>query len=774
MFRILDRYLIREIVPPFGLGLLVFTFILMIPPLMDVAESLITKGVAAGTIIRLMATLLPQAFGVTIPMALLIGVLIGLGRISGDREAVALQACGVSLVRLLRPILVLAVLAAAATMYVLVVALPDANNRFRELTYSVIASRAEDEVTPRVFYEDFPNIILYVRDAPPDGQGWRDVFLADTRTADRPEIFVAATGRMLLNRDARTVAILLEDGTRHQVNPEHPDEYELHEFERLVMTLDPDTVFPRVSPQRGYPELTISDLQAEAGRMRDQGESPHSPIMWIHRKFSIPVACLVFALLGLVLGVTNRKDGKLASFVPGVGIIFAYYVLMYTGEAMAKGALVSPHLAMWLPNIVLGVPAILLLLMRSQSPEYRLTLTLPFQRRATPTPTPVLPAAAGPASAGKRVAIVIRVPHFWVPRFNILDRYVAWHYLRIVALAFVGLLGIFYIATFIDLSDKLFKGETTGRVLLEYFWFATPQFVYYVLPISALVATLVTIGLLTKSSELVVMKACGISLYRAAVPLLLLGAVWSGALFGLGETVLADANRRAEAIRHVIRGGSPQTFDVLNRKWLVSVDGSIYHYNYLDPRQQELHGLSIYAFDADRWKLARHTFVERASFTDTWAAHSAWSRRFTDEIGDMPYDYSATGTLALEPLDYFVTEQPDAERMTYRQLERYIGELRASGFSVVQLAVALQRKLSFPFVTVVMTLIAVPFAVMTGRRGAMYGMAVGLVLAIAYWIAISVFGAVGSAGQLAPVLAAWAPNILFGATAGYLLLTVRT
>ena len=130
--------------------------------------------------------------------------------------------------------------------------------------------------------------------------------------------------------------------------------------------------------------------------------------------------------------------------------------------------------------------------------------------------------------------------------------------------------------------------------------------------------------------------------------------------------------------------------------------------------------------------------------------------------------------LLVEPPQYFMTEQTPAERMTYAQLKRYIVELRASGFNVTEHEVELHRKVSFPWVTLIMTLIAVPFAVTTGRRGAMYGIGLGIVLALVYWVAMSVFGAIGAGGVIPPLLAAWAPNILFAAVAAYLLLTVRT
>ena len=767
MLRVIDRYILREVIPPFGLGLLVFTFLLMIPPIMEVAEELIAKGVDAITIVKIMVTLLPQGLGITIPMALLLGILMGLGRLSSDRETVALQACGVSLFRMLAPLVLLAVAAAGATAYVLIVALPDANQAFREITYRTVASRAEGEVKPRVFYEDFPNVMLYVREVSSTGGGWSDVFLADTRESDQPDIYVAERGQVVLDREARRVDIVLSKGSGHSVSPEQPDAYELQRFDELVIGLDPESVFPRAGPQRGYPELTIPQLRAEAERMQESGVSPHRPIMEIHRKFSIPVACLVFVLIGLGLGVTSRKDGKLASFALGIAVIFTYYVIMYGAEAMAKGALVSPHLAMWLPNILLGLVGIVLLIWRSASVERRVAVPFLSQRRAPATDA---------APSGRDRTTAISVPQLGGLRLNILDWYVAKLYVAIVGLAFLGLLGIFYISTFIDLSDKLFKGQTTGWALLEYFWYATPQFSYYVLPISALIAALVTIGLLTKSSELTVMKACGISLYRAALPILLFSLLWSGLLFALSERVLGPANRRAERLNQMIRSGSVQTFDALNRKWIVGGTGAIYHYLYFEPDLEEISNLSVYEFSGRPWQLARRTFVRHAAFADGWEAHDVWERDFASTEGTaLPYRATAVQALpSLEPPDYFESERPDAELMSYRELETYIDELRASGFDVVQLVVALHRKASFPFVTLVLTLIAVPFAVTTGPRGALYGVGVGISIACGYWIILSVFGAIGAAGLLAPTLAAWAPNILFGASAGYMLLTVRT
>ena len=365
---------------------------------------------------------------------------------------------------------------------------------------------------------------------------------------------------------------------------------------------------------------------------------------------------------------------------------------------------------------------------------------------------------------------------------SILDRYVIVTYARILGLSALAMAAIFYISTFLDLSDKVFKGDATWGMLAGHLFFMTPQYVYYILPLSVLIATLVTIGVMTKNSELVVMKACGISLYRVARPMFGCAMIAGLLLFALEETVLGPANRRAETIRQAMKGGSLNTGGLLNRRWVVAENGDFYRYDHFDPGTSRFLGLSVYEFTAGMQGLARRTFAERAvqdgtiagGRMDTWRLERGWAREF-DQRGEprsfVSFDQT---TKPLETASYFVAERPDARFMSYSELRRYTSRLRSSGFDVLKQQVALARKLSFPFVAIIMTLIAVPFAVTTGRAGAMAGIAVGIGLAMMYWTTISVFAAFGTGGLIAPALAAWAPNLLFGAGAVYLLLTART
>ena len=784
MSHIVDRYLIREILLPLFLGLVMLTFVLEIPPILREGEALIAKGVAWSIVARVLLTLLPQALCITIPMALLLGILIGLGRLSADREFVAMQACGISPFRLMRPIVLVAVLATAATAYETIVALPNANQTFREITTNVVADRIENNVKRGVFFEDFPNRVIYVRDLPPGG-GWRDVFLTDSTRGDRTTAYFAREGRIVVDRGQRSVQVQLTNGTRHTTLGDKPEEYEGSEFESVVLALDPETVFPR-PPSKGPPEMTIAELRASIAEGAKRGDPNYSQRFMIQQKFSIPIACPVLALIGLALGVSNRKGGHFASFVLGFSVIFVYYVLLWTSRDLALGGRLPPNWAPWIPNILLGAAGVFLMMQRARSADQPIRISLPMFWRRTAEPRH---AAARP-DGRKSIVLVIRVPHVNVPRPSLLDLYISRQYLRVFLLGVLALLGIFYISTLMDLADKVFRGATTTALVLQYLYYETPLYVYYVIPMSVLVATLVTIGLMTKNSELVVMKACGVSLYRASVPLVLFAIATGASLFGLQERVLADTNREADRLNRIIRGFPAQTFSALDRRWLVSQAGDIYHYDYFDPRLNRFARFTTYHLDDRAWRLDALTYANAVVLarqpmgdgraTLMWKGQEGWTREFTTtrsrNVVKSAVKYTPFGErdLPLEPPDYFKTAAPDAGMMTYGELDRYITQLKASGIDAVPQMVQLRRKVAFPFVTLIMTLLAVSFAVTTGRRGALYGIGVGIVLAIVYWIALSVFGALGEGGVIAPLLAAWAPNILFGAAAVFMLLTVRT
>lgn len=771
--RTLDRYLIRETLGPFALALALFTFLLSVQPMLDTAQTLLSKGVPMGTIGYLLLTLLPQALGITVPMAFLGGVVMALGRFSGDREAVAMMACGVSPARLIRPMMFLAAIAAGATFYVLVWLMPDANQSFREVTFQLAQKMAAEDIRPRLFYEGFPGKVILIGDRRTNGR-WSEVMIADTTVAGRPSIQLAESGGLAIDESARLVNIVLEGVSSYR--PQQKEgEYQVQRSGEEIATIDPKAVFgDGGSPGRQFNEMTLGQLDEQAAVKVANGLSPHNEIMYKQQRFAFPLACLVFAVMGVAVGVNTRKDGKMAGFAIGIGVIMAYYGIMTLFDGQAKGGAFPAFWARWMPNIILGVIALILLRWRTRGARRSFEIALPAWVLAR------LPGAASTADAAQdqssapRVVLVIRFPQFSLPRPQLMDLYVSRRYLRTAALAFVGLLALYYIGEFIELSEKVSKGNATMAMVGQYFYFATPKFVYFVVPLATLVAVLTTLGGLTRTNELTVLRACGVSLYRTALPLVMLALLWSGMLFALEDKVLAYSERQAEVLRNTIRDRPQRTFNVANRSWRAGKNGTLYHYAVFDVRGKTLHHLSIFETTREPYRLKSHTFATQATFTDgAWQATNGWVQTFDDQ-GRVRRSAFTNRALALETPEAFGTEQIEAQFMNYADLREYIDRLDESGISTAEHEVELYRKMAFPFVTLVMTLIAVPFGVTAGRRGALYGIGLAIVLAVAYLLVSSVFLAVGTAELLPAMLAAWATNILFATAAVTLILNVRT
>lgn len=770
--RRLDRYLIRETIPPFLLALAIFTFVLAIQPMLINAKDLLAKGVHLQTVGVLLVLLLPQALGLTIPMAFLAGLLMALGRLSGDRETVALLACGVSPMRMLRPVAIMGAGAGLLTLYVMVFLLPDSNQKYREITYSLLEKQTQSDIKPRLFYEGFPGKVMYALDRLPSG-GWSGVMIADTSQPQRPTLDFAETADVVLDPVKRQVTLVLRNAQRFTPG-DQPDTYDTSRVAQEFVIVTAESVFGAGGLDRGIREMSIAQLQQRAAEQRKAGIEPISEEIALHQKFSFPVACLVFALLGLSLGLHTRKEGKLAGMVLGLAVISVYYALMTIAEGRARGHLFPPEWVRWIPNLILGPVGIAALWWRNRVVGSGMSLTVPgwllrlgarFRSSQPRTPAP------------KKVYLVIRIPDIPLPRLRVLDRYVAARYLKIVGLAFVAFLGLYYIGTVVDLSEKLSKGLATGWMVAQYLYYSTPQFMSYAIPIATLVAVLGTIGALTRTSELTVMRACGVSLYRVAVPLLLLATAWSGVLFGIEETMLGPANREADRLNRLIRSGPDAVQPFENRHWHADSNGRFYYYAAFDTRRNTLYQLSIFDTSIKPFQMTSHTYAATATWRGErygWQAQQGWVQQFTAPNRSRRFTFT-TRRLQPAPLPAdFRGAQVPAEEMTVGELKAYIARLSESGLSVSEQRVSLQNKLAFPLVTVVMTLIGVPFAVTTGRRGALYGIGLAIALAVGYWLVMTVFLAAGSAMLLPATLAAWATNILFLAGAAYLTLTVRT
>jgi LPS export ABC transporter permease LptF/LPS export ABC transporter permease LptG len=781
--RLLDRYIVREILPPTGLGLLLFTFIMLLQQVTLLMGVLISRGADLPTVVRVFAHLLPSILAVTIPMAFLLGLLLAFGRMASDSEIVALRASGVSPLTLLRPVAVLAVLSFAATFWIMAVALPAANQAHREILFSLVVNKTRTSLKPRVFADDWlpGQMVVYVSDIPAETGRWKDVFIHDQRVPQRPRAILARSGRLVTSEERKSVELHLEDGVTHVFDPAHPELYEAQRFRTAVLPLPFEQFFPNVTLAKGDREMTLGELSAKMAELRARDarhpEIPRFAVEW-HKKFSIPAACLVFGLLGLALSLGSRKEARSAAFALSIAVIFVYYVILRLGEQAGDTGMLSPLLAMWGANLLLGGAALLLLWFSQHEAAFdpldprHYTAWLPRIRRwRGPAP------AAAPAAARQRPrpALVLRIPRVALRFPGLLDRYVARAFLGHFLLVIAAFGALFLLAEFLDMFDEIQRNRIRGKIVVHYFGFHGPFILHLIAPFGVLVATLTTFGIMARRNEITAMKAGGVSVFRASAAVVLAGAAVSLLMLGAGEFLLPFTNRVAERDLNVIRGRPPQSSSLFQHRWMLGSGDRLYNYEYLveTPTEFSLYGLSVYDISPRAFELTGRLYAARATWNGlTYDLDRGWRRTLGRRSGFEAFDTRRTGEI--DPPAYFKREERESDQLGFGELWRHILSLKRKGMDVTRLRVQLHRKLSYPVIALVMALIGIPFSFVVGRRGALWGVGFSIVMAMLLWALLAIFEALGNHALLPPLLAAWVPNLLFGIAGLYLLLTVET
>ena len=348
-------------------------------------------------------------------------------------------------------------------------------------------------------------------------------------------------------------------------------------------------------------------------------------------------------------------------------------------------------------------------------------------------------------------------------------------YLTMILATFLILALVF---TFFELLTDIVRNKVSFIVLAEYLLNLSPSLIYLMAPMSVLLAVLITFGLMEKSSELTAMKATGISIYRATLPVLVLSALFATGLFIFDQAYIPHTNKRQEILRNQIKGKPPQTYLQADRKWIFGESNQIYYYQVFDPDTDRFGGISVFEFDPATFQMTRRIHADAAHWEPglkKWVFENGWTRslRGASILEYRTFDVATFNELGEDP-GYFKKEVRQSSEMDYETLHNYIQDLQQSGFDTVRLKVQLQKKIAFPLITLVMAILAIPFAARGRRGGALAGVAIALGIAIVYWVTAGIFEAMGNANQLPALLAAWAPDFIFALAGGYMLLRVPT
>lgn len=772
---LLGRSIFREVVAGAGLGTLLFSFVLFLQRISLLFEQLVRGAASGWTVGYLFLLVVPFTLMMTLPVGVLVGVLIGLSRMSSDGEIIAMRAAGVPGRRVLWPVMTFAILGSLVTGACSLYLTPYSIRETVRVLNQIIADQMTAEIQPRVFAEQFPSKTLYVGDviAGPVIR-WRNVFIADMTppdqrkrstqeaSGDAPRVTIATEAIAVPDSGRNRIQLRLVNGSNHEVGKEDGQYYNTA-FPLMDQSLDAQK--PAGKQAKAYSDMETELLFAEARQSREAD-------IELQRRLSLPPACILLALVAIPLGVSSRKSGKSAAFVLTVFLAFLYFMAQVSLIGLAKQGTLSPVVAAWIPNVLFAAVG-LALLIRLERPGDR-DLVGAIRNRFLETFT-----GLAEHYRLKRERLTRRAPRTTIRLMpQLIDTYVLSEFLFyffVWLLSFVLLTQVF---TFFELLSDVIRNQIPMEKVFRYHLFLTPKLIYDSTPYSVLVGVLITFSIMAKQNEVTAFKASGVSLYRLAMPILLAGTLLSGALFAFDHYVVPDANLIQDGLRAEIKGKAPQTYLRPDRKWIFGKNSRIFYYKYFDPAEKVMVGVHVYELDPKTFHLTRHISAERAQWQPgiaAWVFQNGWVRDMEDiRVKKFdPYQVKTFPEIDEQP-DYFLIEEKQYKQMNFQQLDGYIHELQQSGFDTIRLQVQFYRKFSVPLYSFILAILAVPFSFMGGRRGAMASVGASFVLAIAYKACDEIFVQVGNLNQLPASLAAWSPDVLFLLAGLYFMTRMRT
>jgi LPS export ABC transporter permease LptG/LPS export ABC transporter permease LptF len=784
--RLIGRVIFREMLVSSLLGASLFTFVVFLQRARPLFEFLVRTSGAPGAVAYLFALVLPQVIPLTIPLGVLVGTLLTLSRMSTDGEITAMRASGVPGWRVLPSMLGFATLmllvAGASSLWLK----PWSMREFYRVENRLIEHELTADIQPRVFEEQFPNMILYVTDIQPGKTSrLRRIFMADvtppedrkpgaTDRGDSPRITIATDALAVPDIGHNRVQLQLRNGETYESDKDN----NYHISGAPIGDQGLQAQKKEEHPSRPSGEMDTGPLYRAS--YKTPGLSKNELLddrQELHTRFAIPLACILLALTGIPLGISTRRAGKSMAVVLTVVIGLAYWIGLVTCIRLATQGTLRPEIAIWIPDAVFAMLGILMAT-RLEKPGDRdfIGNILAFVRLFS-----------RPQQRGTRLLDRIG-PRAWAARIplmpQIVDRYVLASFLFYFVLLITSFVLIFHVFTFFELLSDIIKNNQPMSRVLSYHFFLTPRLVYDFAPVSVLAAVLVAFGVLSKHNEITAFKACGISLYRLTFPVLAAGVVLSGSLFAFDHYWVPDADKRQDALRNVIKGKAPQTYLRPDRKWIYGMHDRIYYYKYFDQAQKAMMGVNVYEIDPQYFRLKSYIVAERARWEPALNAWEFQNGRRWDmdpscaDCAPAKPDNFAGGTRIFPEIEetpsYFMHEVRQSQQMNFEELEGYIAELQQSGFDTIPLQVKLNQKFSKPLFALIMAIVSIPFAFLAGNRGAMAGVGLSLGIAIAYWSVSQLFEQVGNLNQLPPRVAAWSPDVIFALAGLYFFARMRT
>jgi lipopolysaccharide export system permease protein len=780
----LDRYVLRELASPFLFGVLLFTFFLFLDRIYQLTDLVVTKGVPFHLVLQLLVYMLPSFLTNTLPMALLVAVLLAGGRLSADLEIVACKAAGLSLWRLFRAVLVAAVVVTLVSGALTLVVAPQMNFAFQAQLFRILQARASSGLKERVFNTTFGDVVIYVDEVSASRVALKGLVVSDERDPKLSRIITAGEGRLFSDEASQRITLRLLGGGVNEadVNPANAPEsltrevqapggaagakrYRYTAFQVYDMSLTLESPLKTTARfEKPEKDLALGALSAKIAELRADPRARAPYVVERHKRFALPLAAVVFALVGFPLAASSQRGGRSIALVASLGILVSYYLMLTTLEGVANRGTIPAALAVWLPNAVFGCAGTALLFVTAR--EWRAPRMSVLWRVLDvlwqSVPRPRLRREQRFATAARETTLLI-------------DRYLVRQFLVFMGVALAVAAALFVVIDLVQTLDRYLRVRPPLIYIFEHFVYRLPAALHEALPIVMLVATIFLFLTLSRYHELTALKAAGMSLYRASAPIMLLAVVVAVGSGLFQEMVLPFLNERGDQVDHVkIRGQQPRHLQSRSRLWLRGGDTRFYRVELLSPVTVELYGVTVLEVD-ERYRLVNRLDARKAHWSPQgWDLSEGALREISPTGGVITVPFQHAAFEMQETFADFTQVQKPVSAMSYFELKDYVNRLQAAGFQVKKYLVDLYSKLSSPLKNLIMVLVAIPFALQAPRGGRLFGIGLAIGIMAAYTVVHYVALAFSRADLLPPLLAAWTANIIFLGLGASLFLRART
>lgn len=760
--KLITKYIVLEAMPYVLLSTVLLTAILFAQQAGRFSELAVYTDLPLDLAAEIAAALLPNVLVLTVPVAILAGIVIGFSRLGSDSEIVAIRAAGIGTWTLLWPALLIGALGTAGATFLHMKEVPQAARDLRRVAIQGALKKLESPVEPRTFNTEIPGYVIYVRDGDKAQGTWGRVFIYAQQPDWSTRIVTARQGRIdssadkaeLVLSDALALKLPRPDSSDRSNVVEHLDQLRLAVNTGRAALLETLGEKEVQSEEKDFTDLQQQIHSASADERREGQRT-------LHRRLALSVSPLLFAFFGGLIGLRVRRGGRGAGVLLTLSVVVIYYLLSLLGESIARNSAGHVVFGEWLASGVILIFSLLLLFF-NRLPAINLKQRL-LQTGSRDGSAQYLELTDHTVGAGRS----------GFP--SLLDTSLFRTLTVSFVTAFFALVFIFLIFTLFELWRFIGANHVPAGVIARYLLYLLPLVAVELFPATMLITVLITYALLARRSEAVAWWASGQSVYRLMLPGLLFAIAAAAGGWLVQEHLMPSANVKQEALRARIRGGQPRAITGTGRQWLASIESKrLYSYEF-DEQQEVLREPSIYELDDEGVHLTRVIIGKTAA----WSNNNQLLVKDAETVSlrGMVVERQATADVSLDQVELPAVFRPTVDKpaqLSVTALTSYLRAAKQRGGDTAALALALQRKYVNPFSVIVMAFIGMPLALAFGRRGAIVALVVAVAVSIAYWGMGGGFQQLGNHGLLPPEVAAWSPPVIFAAAGTYFLSRIRT